>query len=254
MDQRPGAGRAKREDSSPQLAQHCAVTGTTEGTALPAHTTSTMNALDALEHRKSQDLTPYKVGAWELLLRQCNLLTCHNTLNSLTLYTKASTLAFSPSTLPSPPIIAPPCTYILKPTRRWSRMSSPKASTSAHPPVRRLNNSLVPSSHLHCHGPPNQANLENIALYIIFHTLICLLPLQLLLILPLMQTCSHVHGAHSLPSALLFTTSLPDLRQQSVMLLRHITQYPSPLTNGLAFLVLLVFITPHWFLFSLFVD
>ena len=80
---KPGAEKARREDSLPQQAPPYAATGTTGEVAPPPCTSSTTNALDvgarttglrdALEHRKSQALTPYRVEAWESLLRRCNL-------------------------------------------------------------------------------------------------------------------------------------------------------------------------------------
>ena len=83
MDPKPGARRAMREGSSLLQAQLCAVTGTTGGDAPPALTSSDMSVLGtearimglrgALELRKNQAITPYKVEAWESLLLKCNL-------------------------------------------------------------------------------------------------------------------------------------------------------------------------------------
>ena len=83
MDPKPGARRATREGLSLLQAQLCAATGTTGVDAPPAHTSSgtsvqgaearIMGLRGALELRKNQAITPYKVEAWESLLRECNL-------------------------------------------------------------------------------------------------------------------------------------------------------------------------------------
>ena len=83
MGPKPGVGRMTRGDSSPLPAPPCAATGTIAEAALPAPTSSVTSAQavgarimglrDALERRRSQALTPYKVEAWESMLHLCNL-------------------------------------------------------------------------------------------------------------------------------------------------------------------------------------
>jgi hypothetical protein len=83
MVPKPGAGKARREDSSPQQAPLYAATGTADVVAPPALTSSATNAPGAgaritelraaLELRKKQALTPYRVEAWESLLRHYSL-------------------------------------------------------------------------------------------------------------------------------------------------------------------------------------
>ena len=78
------AARATKGDLSPQRAPPFAATGTTAGAAPSPHTNRDTNALDAatritelrgaLELRRNQALTPYRVDAWESFLLQCNLL------------------------------------------------------------------------------------------------------------------------------------------------------------------------------------
>ena len=80
---KPGAKRATKEGSSPLGALPYAATGTTDGVAPPTPTSSDTSAPDvgarimelkgALELRRSQAITPYRVEAWEVLLRDCNL-------------------------------------------------------------------------------------------------------------------------------------------------------------------------------------
>ena len=82
-DPKPGAARARKEDSFLPMEQRYAATGTTGGDALPALTSSDTSAPDAearitelrgaLELRKKQAITPYKAEAWETLLHSCNL-------------------------------------------------------------------------------------------------------------------------------------------------------------------------------------
>ena len=83
MDPKPGVERTRKEDLSTQRAPPYAATGTTDVVAPPACTSSATNVpaagtritelRGALEHRKNQALTPYRVEAWESLLRQYNL-------------------------------------------------------------------------------------------------------------------------------------------------------------------------------------
>jgi len=71
---KPGAEKTRKGDSSPQLAQHYAATGTTVKDAPPALTNIATNVQDAetkitelrnaLELRKRRALTPYKVDKW----------------------------------------------------------------------------------------------------------------------------------------------------------------------------------------------
>ena len=81
---KPGAAKAKREDSLPLPAPPSAATGTAAEVALPAPTSNVTSALGAetritelrgvLELRRNQALTPYRVDAWESFLHHCNLL------------------------------------------------------------------------------------------------------------------------------------------------------------------------------------
>ena len=80
---RPGVTKARRADSSTQLAPPFAAIGTVGGDAPPAPTSSVTSVLDAetrimglrnaLELRRNQALTPYKVEAWEHFLLLSNL-------------------------------------------------------------------------------------------------------------------------------------------------------------------------------------
>ena len=89
---RPGVTRVRRGDSSTQLAPLSAAIGTTGGDAPPPPMSSVTNALDAetritglrnaLELRRKQALTPYRVEAWESLLRASDLLLKYPTLIS----------------------------------------------------------------------------------------------------------------------------------------------------------------------------
>ena len=84
MDPKPGAGRTTKDSLSPHLVWSCASTGTFEEdaqhratkitTSVQAVETKIMALRSALKHRKNQALTPYNTSAWDLLLRECNLL------------------------------------------------------------------------------------------------------------------------------------------------------------------------------------
>lgn len=84
MAPKPDARKAKREGSSPQREQPCAAIGTVVEVVPPPLTSNATNAQDAetrimglrgaLERRKNQALTPYKVEAWSAMLHRCNLL------------------------------------------------------------------------------------------------------------------------------------------------------------------------------------
>ena len=83
MDQRPGAARTTREDSSLPLVPPFAAIGTVAEAAPPAPTSSvtsaqgvetkSMGLRDVLELRRSRALTPYRVDAWHYFLHHCNL-------------------------------------------------------------------------------------------------------------------------------------------------------------------------------------
>ena len=93
MAPKPDATKARKGDLSPPEAPRYAATGTTGGVAHPALTSNGTNALDAgaritelkdvLELRKSKPVTPYKVEAWEILLRECKLYAKYPNLISL---------------------------------------------------------------------------------------------------------------------------------------------------------------------------
>ena len=82
-DPKPGATKATRDGSFPQVEPLYAATGTTGGDVHPPPTSNATNVPDAgarimelkgaLELRKNQAITPYKVDAWEFFLHQCNL-------------------------------------------------------------------------------------------------------------------------------------------------------------------------------------
>ena len=83
MGPKPDARKAIKEGSLPPPAPPYAAIGTTVKVAPPALMTCATNALavetrvtalrSALELRKEQALTPYKVEAWESMLFHCNL-------------------------------------------------------------------------------------------------------------------------------------------------------------------------------------
>jgi hypothetical protein len=82
-DPRPDVARAKRGGSSPLQAPLYAAIGTTAGAAQPAPTSNDTSVpgvetritelRGALELRRNQALTPYRVDAWEHFLLHCNL-------------------------------------------------------------------------------------------------------------------------------------------------------------------------------------
>jgi hypothetical protein len=84
MEQKPGAAKTTKDASSPQLEPSFASTGTFDVDARQMVTTTVISVQDAetktmalktaLELRKRQALTPYNANAWDLLLRECNLL------------------------------------------------------------------------------------------------------------------------------------------------------------------------------------
>ena len=92
MAPKPDVTRARREGSSTQSTPLSAAIGTAGGGASPPLTSSVTNAQDAetritglrnaLELRRSQALTPYKVEAWKFFLRTSNLFVKYPTLIS----------------------------------------------------------------------------------------------------------------------------------------------------------------------------
>ena len=159
-----------------------------------------------------------------------------NTLISLVHCKRASMLAYGPFISLPHLLIAPLCFFIPKLTGRWLPRNSTKAVISVHARVRRSSHFSAPFNPPLCRGSLNPANPVSTGQYIIFRTHIPQPLRSPPLIPPSTQTPSRAPGAPLLPSASLYTTSLPDCRQQSRTLLRPIVPFPLSLSNGRAWL------------------
>ena len=246
MAPRPGAKKARREDSLPQQAPLCAATGTAGVVAPPTRTNSATSVpaaearitelRAALEHRKSSTLIPYRVEAWESLLHRCNLYVKYPNL-TLSLR-KGFDAGIQPIYTTSTPANSP---SLLLHLEAYQEMVTKEFSKGRYigPCTRQEVEWLIgpfqssPLSWVPKPGKPGKYRAVHNFSYphtpTPTTTSIIIIPL-------LMQTLSHALGARSLPFATPFLTSLPGRRQLSVTLLRLTAPFPSPLTSGQAWL------------------
>lgn len=236
----PDARKARKEASSPPQAPPYAVTGTAIEAVLPTLTNCIMSVpvvntrimvlRSALKLRREQALT--KLGN----LCSSNIIYLSNILGSFTHCTKVLMLVYSLFILLLHQLIAPPCFCIPRSTKRWSQTNSRRVITLAHACSRKLRPLLASSSLHRSPGSPSQGSQVNTKLSIISPIHILLPQLYPPLILPSMQTCSHVHGAPLPLFATLFSTSLLVPRQPSVMSLKPTALFQSSQVSGQAWL------------------